>query len=301
MIKSLRHWLGWALVGSAARRELLATQLGQGRVLSELNAAKPVSNLNACEFKVFSQFGEDGIIQRLVRHVPIEHRTFIEFGVENFAESNCRFLMMNDNWRGFVMDGSPKRIGTIRQLPDIWKFDLAAKAAFVTRENVDELLAASGFDPDLGVLSIDVDGNDYWILEAITVVRPRLLIVEYNALFGAERNITVPYDARFAKYTAHRSGLYFGASLGALSSLAARKGYSLVATESSGINAFFVRTDLLGNGLVARTVAEAFHDTNVRQSRGADGRLDYLDRHGRAAAIRGLPVMNVDSGALEAL
>ena len=84
---SFRKWLGWKLLGSAVRRELLATQLGQGRVLSELNAAKAVDDLNACEFKVFSQFGEDGIIQRLIRVVPITNKTFVEFGVENFAES----------------------------------------------------------------------------------------------------------------------------------------------------------------------------------------------------------------------
>ena len=227
---SFRRWLGWKLIGSAARRELLATQLGQGRILSEMNAAKPVAGLNACEFKVFSQFGEDGIIQRLVRHVPVVNKTFIEFGVENFAESNCRFLMMNDNWRGFVMDGSAKRVAAIRRLPEVWKFDLSAKAAFVTRENVNELLATARFDPDLGILSIDVDGNDYWILEAITAVRPRLLVVEYNALFGAKRNITVPYDAAFEKHRAHYSGLYFGASLGALASVTTRLGYSLVAT-----------------------------------------------------------------------
>jgi hypothetical protein len=296
---SFRKWLGWKLLGSGARRELLATQLGQGRVLSELNAAKPADDLNACEFKVFSQFGEDGVIQRLVRAVPLANKTFVEFGVENFAESNCRFLMMNDNWRGFVMDGSDKQIAAVRTLPDIWKFDLTAKTAFVTRENVNELLASSGFDSDVGILSIDIDGNDYWILEAITALKPRVLIVEYNALFGAARNITVPYDARFTKYKAHHSGLYFGASLGALASAAARKGYSLVATESSGVNAFFVRNDLLAGGLRARTVAEAYHDTNVRQSRGADGKLDYLDAKNRAKAIRGLPVMNIETGTLE--
>jgi hypothetical protein len=296
---SFRKWLGWKLLGSAARRELLATQLGQGRILSELNAAKPPDDLNACEFKVFSQFGEDGIIQRLVHLVPIVNRTFVEFGVENFAESNCRFLMMNDNWRGFVMDGSAKRVAAIRKLPDAWKFDLVAKAAFVTRENVNELIASSGFDADLGLLSVDVDGNDYWILDAITVVKPRVLIVEYNALFGPTRNITVPYDAAFTKYKAHHSGLYFGASLGALTLAAARKGYSLVATESSGINAFFLRNDLLGAGLRAKTAGEAFHDTSVRQSRGADGKLDYLDANNRAKAIRGMPVMNVDTGTLE--
>jgi hypothetical protein len=296
---SFRRWLGWKLLGSATRRELLSTQLGQGRVLSEMNAAKSPSELNACEFKVFSQFGEDGIIQRLVRLVPIANRTFIEFGVENFAESNCRFLMMNDNWHGFVMDGSAKRVAAIRKLPDIWKFDLTAKAAFVTRENVNELLASSGFDADVGLLSIDVDGNDYWILDAIAPVNPRILVVEYNALFGPTRSITVPYDAKFAKQKAHHSGLYFGASLSALAAVAARKGYSLVATESSGVNAFFVRNDLLGGGLVARTVAEAYHDTNVRQSRGADGKLDYLDANNRAKAIRGMPVMNIDTGVLE--
>jgi len=166
---------------------------------------------------------------------------------------------------------------------------------------VNELIASSGFDADLGVLSIDVDGNDYWIFEAITAVRPRLLILEYNALFGAERNISVPYDASFEKFAAHRSGLYFGASLGALESLARRKGYGLVATENSGVNAFFVRTDLLGRGLDARTVGEAFHDTNVRQSRGADGKLDYLDHAHQQEAIRGMPVVNVVTNVVESL
>jgi hypothetical protein len=123
--------------------------------------------------------------------------------------------------------------------------------------------------------------------------------VEYNALFGPVRNITVPYDAAFTKYKAHHSGLYFGASLGALAAACAKKGYALVATESSGVNAFFVRNDLLGGGLRARTVADAFHDTMVRQSRGPDGKLDYLDANNRAKAIRGMPVMNVDTGALE--
>ncbi len=295
---SLKQWLGWKLIGSAARHEFLATALGQGRLLSEINASKPIDDLNACEFRVFSQFGEDGIIQRLIRHIPIRNRTFIEFGVEDFAESNCRFLMMNDNWRGFVMDGSAKQIERVRKLPDLWKYDLRAKAAFITRENVNDLLAMSGFDSDLGILSIDVDGNDYWLLEAVSVMKPRILIVEYNALFGSAGNITVPYDGLFSKSRAHFSGLYFGASLGALAAAASRKGYSLVATESSGVNAFFVRNDLLGNGLVPHTVSEAFHETHVRQSRGRNGKLDFLDPAGQAAAIRGLPVVNTETGLI---
>jgi hypothetical protein len=208
---------------------------------------------------------------------------------------------MNDNWRGFVLDGSKRRIEQVRSSADFWKYDLKTRAAFVTRENVNELMAATGFDADIGVLSIDVDGIDYWIVDGLTAVKPRILIVEYNALFGAERRITVPYDAQFEKMRAHYSGLYFGASLAALDAAASRNGYSLVATESSGVNAFFVRNDLLLHGLRKLPVQEAYHDTNVRQSRGVNGKLDYLDRAARRAAISGFPVIDIDTGETQLL
>ena len=301
MRRSLKERLRRLLLPSRVFRDLTAIQLNQGRILSELNASKPLSCLNACEFQVFSQFGEDGIIQQLVRHLPIEHRTFIEFGVEDFAEANCRFLMMNDNWRGFVLDGSARQIEKLRSWEQFWKYDLNTRCEFVTRENVNALLGASGFAQDLGILSIDVDGMDYWILTAVNAVRPRILIVEYNALFGAERKITVPYSANFVKQHAHASGLYFGASLGAITHAAEQKGFALVATESSGTNAFFVRQDLLRNSLAAKPVHAAYHDSLVRQSRDAQGKLDYLDRAGRMRMIEGMPVMNVETGAMESL
>ena len=301
MASSLKERLRKLLLPSRVLRDLTAIQLNQGRILSELYASKPISRLNDCEFEVFSQFGEDGIIQRLVRHLPIKHRTFIEFGVEDFSEANCRFLMMNDNWRGYVLDGSARHVEKLRKWEQFWRYDLTARCAFVTRENVNDLLGASGFEQDLGILSIDVDGMDYWILEAVEAVRPRVLIVEYNALFGADRQITVPYDAQFSSVRAHSSALYFGASLGAIAAVAARKGLALVATESSGTNAFFVREDLLGNGLDALPVRAAYHDSFARQSRDAQGKLDYLDRAGRMAAVRGMPVVNVETGTVEPL
>jgi hypothetical protein len=298
---SLKERLRRLLLPSRVLRDLTAIQLNQGRILSELNASKPLSRLNDCEFEVFSQFGEDGIIQRLVRHLPMKHRTFIEFGVEDFSEANCRFLMMNDKWRGFVLEASEKQLEKLLKWEQLWRYDLTARCAFVTRENVNDLLGASGFAQDLGILSIDVDGMDYWILDAIEAVRPRILIAEYNALFGADRQITVPYDAQFSSLRAHSSALYFGASLGAIAAAAARKGLALVATESCGTNAFFVREDLLGGGLDALPVRTAYHDSFVRQSRDAQGKLDYLDRAGRLAAVRGMPVVNVETGAVEPL
>jgi hypothetical protein len=276
-------------------------QLAQGKLLTELNRGKPASPLRDCEFRVFSQWGEDGIIQKLITSVPIKHDTFIEFGVEDFAESNCRFLMMNNNWRGFVIDGSQRWIAALRSTSWFWKYDLRAECAMVTRENLNELLASSGFDHDLGILSIDVDGMDYWLLEALEAFAPRILIVEYNSLFGSERLISVPYDATFSRREKHFSGLYYGASLPAFTRLAHRKGYALVGTESAGVNAFFVRKDLLQGGLRALSVEEAFTAARMRSSYNRDGRLDFLRTDERYEAIRGLPVVNVVTGTLEEL
>jgi len=281
-------------------RDLEAMRLNQGKLLAALNRERPVQPLRDCEFSVFSQFGEDGILQRLIGALPIKHQTFIEFGVEDFVESNCRFLMMNDNWRGYVVDGSERHIQALQRADWWWKHELRASCTMLTRENVDACLRASGFDADLGVLSADVDGNDYWLLEAITSFTPRILITEYNSLFGAERAISVPYHPSFSKRQQHYSDLYFGASLPALCHLATARGYSLVGTTSSGVNAFFVRNDILGS-LVPLSPQEAFVETMVRQSRDREGRLDFLTLAERQRAIAGLPVVNVRTGELETL
>lgn len=160
------------------------TQLmNQGRLLERANAALPAAPISAHEFKVFSQWGEDGIIQILVHEVPILHRTFVEFGVEDFSESNCRFLMMKDNWAGLVIDGDRDNVARIEAASWYWKHDLVATAAFVTEESIDDLIAQRGFDADLGLLSVDIDGMDYWVLQAITAVRPRIVVAEYNSIF----------------------------------------------------------------------------------------------------------------------
>jgi hypothetical protein len=281
--------------------ELEAIRLTQGKILVELNRSKTAGQLQDCEFSIFSQWGEDGIIQKLIAEIPIRQTTFIEFGVEDFYESNCRFLMMNDNWRGYVIDGSEKWIASLKRSNWWWKHDLRARCAIVTRENVNALLQGSGFDRDLGILSIDVDGVDYWLLEAIDSYAPRILILEYNSLFGSERKISVPYDDSFSRRQKHYSELYYGASLPALAYLAARKGYSLVAAESAGVNAFFVRNDLIEGNVSALTVDQAFVESMVRQSRDPSGRLNYLEREERYAEIKGMPVVNVETGETELL
>ena len=143
-------------------------------------------------FKVFSQWDEDGIIQYLISKIPIENKTFIEFGVENYEESNTRFLLVNDHWQGMVMDACEADIRYIQTDRIHWQFDLQAKCAWITRDNINSLLLEAGFSRDVGLLSIDINGNEYWIWESIQSVKPRIVIAEYNSVFGLQP-ISVPY------------------------------------------------------------------------------------------------------------
>jgi len=276
-------------------------KINQGRILGAMNRAKTTTDLKEYEFKVFSQWGEDGIIQRLVDCVDIKNRTFIEFGVESFFESNCRYLMMNNNWAGFVIDGAPEKLDRLKQSHFYWKYQLEALPGFITRENINALLAKSGFEHDLGLLSVDIDGVDYFVLEAIADYRPRILVLEYNAVFGPTRKITVPYDAAFYRTSKHHSNLYFGASLGALTLLAARRGYSLVGTNTAGCNAFYVRNDLVNDKLQVLAAEAAYTASTAREGRDREGRLTMIGGKKRLEVIQGMPVLNVESGELESL
>jgi len=276
-------------------------KMNQGKILTQLNRGRASTRLQDYEFKVFSQWGEDGILQRLIDVVKLEERTFIEFGVEDFFESNCRFLLMNDNFSGFVMDGSSDNMNACKTSYFYWKYELQARQAFITRDNINELLAESGFGPDLAILSVDLDGVDYWVTEAIERFTPRILIHEYNAVFGSERKISVPYDPAFQRSAGHSSNLYWGASLGALTYLAEKRGYSLVGTNSAGCNAFYVRNDLLSDKLEVLSAKSGYTESRYRESRDSAGKLTYVAGAERLRIISGLPVINVETGAAELL
>src|SRR6266850_4105034 len=145
-----------------------------------------IDTMHKAEFRVFSESGDDGIIQYLINQIDIdiEHQKFIEFGVENYTESNTRFLLINNNWTGLVMDGSRDNVDFIKNDKIYWKYDLTAVHCFVDRENINQIISDNGFSGELGILSIDIDGNDYWIWECLSVVNPVIVIVEYNSVFG---------------------------------------------------------------------------------------------------------------------
>ena len=134
-----------------------------GRLLSNQVKFSNIKNIQDAEFRVFSQFGDDGIIQWLIHHPEIPNKTFIEFGVEDYSEANTRFLMMNDNWSGSVMDGGIENINKLKSQYYYWRHDLNAESVFITRDNINSLIAAQNFNEDVGLLHIDLDGNNYYI------------------------------------------------------------------------------------------------------------------------------------------
>jgi hypothetical protein len=216
-------------------------------------------NLTDHEFHAFSQWGEDGIIQFLLDHIEIERKIFVEFGADNYNfESNTRFLLTNNNWAGLVMDGSNSAIRQLKNNRIYWLYNLKAVCAFITRDNINDLLIENGVTGEIGLLSIDLDGNDYWVWRAISAINPVIVIVEYNHRFGPDVAVTIPYDENFDRYKAHPSRLYFGASLKALCKLGNQNGYSFVGCNSNGVNAFFVRNDKKPESIKALTAEEGY-------------------------------------------
>ena len=269
-----------------------------GRMAAEgVSRRSDVRSLRDAEFKVFSQFGDDGIIQHLVWRAGIasDERSFVEFGVEDYKESNTRFLLMNDSWRGLVMDGDDRKVASIRRSEYYWRHTLSAIPAFVDRDNINGLLVENGFTGEVGLLSVDLDGNDYWVLEAIQALRPIILVVEYNASFGARRAVTIPYDPLFVRSKAHYSNLYWGASLPAMVSLASRRGYAFVGTNSAGNNAYFVIRARL-NGLRELSAEEGYTRASFRESRDQRGRLTYLGLRQRLLLIADMSLWDLEAG-----
>jgi len=274
------------------RLDDLAVLAGQAR--AQLVAMRGVTDLRDAEFRVFSQFGDDGIVEYLVARVgvPRGRERFVEIGVEDYSEANTRFLLVNRNWSGLIVDRGDAHVRAVPASPLMWRHDVRPVSARVDRENVNVLLREHGFDRDVGLLSIDVDGNDYWIWDAIEA-DPLVVVVEYNSVLGATRPVTVPYDADFDRTRAHHSNLYFGASLAALARLGERKGYRLVGSNSAGNNAYFARADVAGD-LPSPSVAEAYVESRYRESRDEAGNLTFLSGPDRVREIAHLEVWDLE-------
>lgn len=230
--------------------------------------------LTAQRFRISSQNQEDGITFALLREAGPVTRRFIEIG-SGLSGGNGAFLAREWGWSGLMVDGHGDHMQQVgRRFPMT-----TAVAAWITRDNINEVISQHGYAGEVDLFSLDLDGNDYWIWEAVTVSSPRVLIMEYNSMYGPVRSVTIPYDAQFDRHRHH--SMYYGASLTALTRLNARKGYRLVAVEPAGVNAFFLRHDVAPH-VPACDPARAYRlleKYDVLMQKGEDV-FRYADEHG---------------------
>lgn len=288
---------GTEALEAALQRQLILSAGFEVQRVRQLPASTP---LREVEFRVFSQWGEDGILQFLTSHMEIKHDIFIEFGVEDYSESNTRFLLLKDGWSGLVLDGSETNVQKIRQNRDFWRHDLQARCAFISPANINRLIQEAGIQGDIGVLSVDIDGNDYWVWKAIEGISPRIVICEYNSVFGPNHALTIPYQEDFYRTRAHCSNLYWGSSLQAFCRLGQTKGYTFVGSNRAGVNAFFVRNDL-AMPFHHPTPEEGFVQSRFRESRNERGKLSFLRGAERGKAIESMELLDLDKGSMVAI
>jgi len=216
------------------------------------------------EYQCFSQHGEDGLLLYLFSKIGKTNQRFIEFGIGNGQECNTANLSLNFGWNGLLMEADPAMAARAQNFYEEKTGGKSARVKVVQckvlSDNINKMFTQNGMQGEIDLLSIDIDSNDYWIWKAIEAVTPRVVVIEYNAFLGAEKAITVQYDMAFNRFKKHPSGLYYGASLGALAHLGQEKGYRLVGCESHGVNAFFVRKDIAEEHFPEISVPKAYYE-----------------------------------------
>jgi hypothetical protein len=213
--------------------------------------------INRHEYQVFSQSGEDGLIDEIFRRIGSTNRHFVEFGVDDGLETNTTNLLMQ-GWRGTWIEGSPENAEAIRKhfAQPIASGQLHFQRSFIDAENIESLIANGKAPAEMDLLSIDIDSNDYWVWKAIVSYRPRVVVIEYNAIFRPETEFIRTYDPK----AVWDGSSYYGASLKSLEKLGRIKGYSLVGCTFIGTNAFFVRDDLVGDRFSEPFTAEHHYE-----------------------------------------
>ena len=207
-----------------------------------LREKKPLPKFIDTEFRAFSQNGEDGILLYIFSLIGMTNRIAVEVCAGNGIESNSANLIVNHGFRGLLFDGDEKNIKTAREFfehsKDTFVSPPKVAQAWITKSNINDLIKNNGISGEIDLLSVDMDGVDYWIWKAINVINPRVVVVEYHEELGTEP-ITVPYSDNFRK-----AGNYFGASLPAFTKLAREKGYRLIGSNRQKFNGFYIRNDI---------------------------------------------------------
>ncbi|MFJ5713995.1 hypothetical protein [Neobacillus sp. NPDC093127] len=209
--------------------------------------------LNKYEKSYYSQNGEDGIIQEILKRISLQTDFFVEFGVESGLQCNCRYLYEN-LWRGLMIEGNGDYYKQLRSYYN--NVNIKTVNSFITKDNIVEIFKKNKVPIEFGLLSVDIDGNDYWVLkEILGIYTPFIIVSEFNAYYEPP----IEWIMKYNSYHIWDGTSYFGSSLQSLTKLCNRFNYALVCTDSKGVNAFYVRRDLLNDNLIELAPSQAYH------------------------------------------
>ena len=254
-----------------------------------------VNSLEEVECKIFSQNGEDGIINFLRKSLKIENPNFIEIGVGDYSEANTRFLYEIKNSKGIIIDVIDNFEKKVKKNISLWKGDLKICQEKIETENINEILKKNcNFEID--IFSLDIDGIDYWIAEKIKPKISKIFILEYNSTFGADLEVTVPNLNNFKRSEYHYSHLCYGASLKLIINLMKRKGYYFLGTNILKNNAFFVNDEYkkeIHFPNIKIKDLNFYTESNIRESRSKSGKLNFLSGKNKLNEIKECEVINL--------
>ena len=203
-------------------------------------------------FRVFSESDEDGILHYIFSLIGTSNKKLVDIGSAGISISNTANLLINHGWTGLLIEGNEERVKLSRkfyqQSEETRNYPPKIINAWITRENINKLLTDNKMEGDIDLLSIDIDGIDYWVWKAMDVISPRVVVLEYQCIWGPDKSVTVPYSPDFKGGFIGQYGVYSGASLAAFVKLGREKGYRLVGCQRYGYNAFFIRNDV-GTGI----------------------------------------------------
>jgi len=277
VIKILKKYLSF-VIKRVFDEEIQKELILKAKLLSLKNRYfKKIKDLSDIEFQVYSQWGEDGIIDWLINKYPEIPKSFLEIGTQDYKESNTRFLLINKNWNGFIIEADKAAVKDIKSQRIYWKHNLRAINEFITKDNINNVIKKFNIPKKIGLLSLDIDGVDYWVLKKLSALDPSIIVCEYNSLFGQKKSVTVPYKSNFIRSKEHYSNLYYGASINAFIDLMKKKNYFLIGTNSAGNNAFFVKKNIW-NKVKKLIIKKKVFVSKFRESRNIKGVLTFLEK-----------------------
>ena len=257
-----------------------------------------IKNLSDADYKVFSQTGEDGIIDYLLYSLNIKVPKFVEIGVGDYRESNTRYIFQKNCSRGLIVDKNKNLEKKVSKIVKLWKGDLTIIETAVTSENILHILNSNDFDNNLDVFSLDVDGIDYWILEVLPEKLSKIVVLEYNPTFGPNLEVTIPNLKYFDRKKYHYSCLCWGASLKALIKLMNQRKYVFVGSNIACFNAFFVlesEVEKLNLNLPDKNDLTKYTTSYIRESRSIENKLNYLSGKQKLKEIENCEVIDLSN------